>query len=677
MHFVYPERLWFLLLIAIPIIIHLFHFRKQKTLYFSSLRFIKFIEQENKSTRKLKHLLVLFSRICLLTFTVLAFAQPSFEKDTVNSQAGIDVLSIYIDNSYSMSAKGTEGELLSEARETAKRLIEKASDNTSIFICSNKLDATEQRLLTKAEAFDYLEKLDYSPIVRSLQDVLLWQQTFLKKENNEQTKIGKLTHLVLSDFQSITAALNRKFEINSTFHLIKFSAQSNANLTIDSVWFANPIHKLGFQNEIFVRVINHSSENFTNTEISLNLNGSIRSSFIEIPKMNAVTTSFKLTETSNGLKTGKLSVNDKQLFWDDDFYFSYAVNSTASILVLNSENASLATEKAFKVEPYFYTQILSEQSFNRSALEKVDLLVFNGLNSPSSGLINDVKDFVDNGGSTLVIPGKQVDFLSVNQLLSGLKLPTLATKSSNASRIQEVRFKDSFFAGVFEKEDPNLSMPNIANYYTTKNEQNGKALLKLRNNNSLLLKNGYKSYLLTTALQEDFSSFAANAIFPTVLLRMGELSVRSLPLYATIGEDNSIILPLKKVSEKPIRLKGSNGDYIPSQQKRTNQVVFTLTGPEATEKLKSGNYDVLGNEKLGSLSLNYSRIESDIKAKNKEEIITLFRNSGIKNITFSEIKNGEKSTAIDLEKSSELWRVFLLIALLFIFVEMVLLKFMK
>jgi hypothetical protein len=299
------------------------------------------------------------------------------------------------------------------------------------------------------------------------------------------------------------------------------------------------------------------------------------------------------------------------------------------------------------------------------------------LNSPSSGLINDVKDFVDNGGSTLVIPGKQVDFLSVNQLLSGLKLPTLATKSSNASRIQEVRFKDSFFAGVFEKEDPNLSMPNIANYYTTKNEQNGKALLKLRNNNSLLLKNGYKSYLLTTALQEDFSSFAANAIFPTVLLRMGELSVRSLPLYATIGEDNSIVLPLKQVSEKPIRLKGSNGDYIPSQQKRTNQVVFTLTGPEATEKLKSGNYDVLGNEKLGSLSLNYSRIESDIKAKNKEEIITLFRNSGIKNITFSEIKNGEKSTAIDLEKSSELWRVFLLIALLFIFVEMVLLKFMK
>ncbi|MBM3161623.1 MAG: BatA domain-containing protein, partial [Bacteroidetes bacterium] len=42
MHFLYPERLWFLLLLTIPIIIHLFHFRRQKTLFFSSLRFIKF-----------------------------------------------------------------------------------------------------------------------------------------------------------------------------------------------------------------------------------------------------------------------------------------------------------------------------------------------------------------------------------------------------------------------------------------------------------------------------------------------------------------------------------------------------------------------------------------------------------------------------------------------------------
>ncbi len=607
----------------------------------------------------------------------MAFAQPTFNQDENIDKAGKKVLCIYIDNSYSMNAKGTEGELLSEARETAKRLIEKTPENTAIFICSNQLDANEQRLLTKAEAFDYLEKLDYSPLARPLQDILIWQKSFLKKEDAEQEKIGNVTYVILSDFQSTTAKLSTKLNSSETYHLVKFTPQSSANLTIDSVWFAFPIHKPGFQNELFVRIKNHANEDFSNAEITLDLNGSIRSSFVDIPKNNVLTTSFKLTETSTGKKTGKFSVNDKQLFWDDDFYFSYTVNSAASILLLNGENSSSATLKAFEVEPYFSVQNIQQTSFNKSMLDNVDLLVLNGLNTASSGLISDVKEFIDNGGSAAIIPGKQLEFSSVNQLLNSLSLPSFSAKSSNASRIQEIKFKDSFFSGVFEKENPNLSMPSIANYYSLQNGYLGKSLMNLRNNQPLLLKNSNRCYLFTTAIQEDFSSLASNAIFPTTLLRMGELSIRSLPLYATIGIDNAVKLPVKNEMEKPIRLKGTSGDYIPPQQKRSSQLILSLTGPEATEKLKSGNFDLLGEENLGALSLNYSRTESDVTSKNKEEIISLFNDAGVKNVTFSEVKNGDKATALELEKTSELWRIFLILSLLFVLVEMALLKFMK
>ena len=677
MHFLYPERLWYLFLVIVPIIIHLFHFRRQKTLFFSSLKFIKFIEQENKSTRKLKHLLVLFSRICLFIFAILAFAQPTFEKEDGKVQSGTEVLAIYIDNSFSMSAKGTEGELLSEARETTKRIIEKSADNISFFICSNTLDGSEQRLLSKAEALDYVEKLDYSPIVRSLQDIITWQKNYLTKENNEQKKIGKVTNVFLSDFQTTSATIDKKIETENMFHIIKFSPQSSSNITIDSIWFANPIHKPGFQNELFIRLKNFTDEKFLNTEVTLNLNGSLRSSFIDVPQNKDFTTSFKLTETSNGTKIGKISVNDKQQFWDDDFYFSYEVSSTSNILILDYENASLATGKVFEVEPYFSTQIIPENSFNKSKLTNKDLLVLNGVNEPTSGLINDVKEFIDNGGSIVIIPGKEVDFAAFNSLLSILDLPQLASKSSNTSRIKTVEFKDVFFAGVFEKESPNLNMPNISNYYTIQSIQNGKSLLTLQNNIPLLLKNNKKSYLFTTAIQEDFSNLASNAIFPTVLLRMGELSNRTLPLYATIGIDNSILMPIKNDSEKPARLLGANGDFIPSQQKRTGQIVFSINGAEAIEKLKSGNYQIVGDEKYGTLSINYNRNESNAACKNKEEIIALFKDAGIKNITFSEVKNGEKATALELEKTSELWRIFLLISLLFILIEMALLKFLK
>ncbi len=426
-----------------------------------------------------------------------------------------------------------------------------------------------------------------------------------------------------------------------------------------------------------MRIQNLSNDDALNTELTLTLNGVVRSSFVDIPQNNNFTTSFKLTETTTGKKIGKFSINDKQIFWDDDFYFSYDVNTSASVLILNSENASAATTKAYEVEPFFTTKSISEQSFSKSSLEEVDLLVLNGVNNPSSGLISDAKEFINNGGSVLVIPGKNVDFPSLNKLLTELNLPNFGSKSSNASRIQTVEFKDLFFAGIFEKENPNISMPSVANYYTIPNLTNAKSILTLRNNQALFIKNNKKAYLFTTALQDDFSSVASNAIFPTILLRIGELSVRSLPLYATIGIDNAILLPLKKNTEKAIRLKGKEGDIIPAQQKRTSEVLFSLTGPEATEKLKSGNYEVIGEELVGNLALNYDRKESNAVSKNKDEIISTFNDAGIKNTTFSEVKNGEKATALELEKSSELWRYFLIFSLVFIFVEMALLKFMK
>ena len=126
MEFLYPNALWFLFLLAIPIIIHLFHFRRHKTLYFSSLKFIQFVEQENKSAKKLRNLLVLIARLLALIFLILAFAQPSFTDSKAENSVGKNVVAIYIDNSFSMSAKGTEGELLSEAREMARRIINNA-----------------------------------------------------------------------------------------------------------------------------------------------------------------------------------------------------------------------------------------------------------------------------------------------------------------------------------------------------------------------------------------------------------------------------------------------------------------------------------------------------------------------------------------------------------------------
>src|SRR3954466_8318477 len=76
MHFIYPGFLFALFTLSIPVIVHLFNFRRFKKIYFTNVRFLREIKQDTQSKSRLRHLLILISRILAVTFLVLAFAQP-------------------------------------------------------------------------------------------------------------------------------------------------------------------------------------------------------------------------------------------------------------------------------------------------------------------------------------------------------------------------------------------------------------------------------------------------------------------------------------------------------------------------------------------------------------------------------------------------------------------------
>ena len=76
MEFVNPGFLYGLFAISIPIIIHLFNFRRFKKVYFTNVSFIKELKQQTQKQSRLKHLLILLMRILAITAIVLAFAQP-------------------------------------------------------------------------------------------------------------------------------------------------------------------------------------------------------------------------------------------------------------------------------------------------------------------------------------------------------------------------------------------------------------------------------------------------------------------------------------------------------------------------------------------------------------------------------------------------------------------------
>ncbi len=682
MQFVYPEFLWSLFALAIPIIIHLFNFRKYKTLYFSSLKFIKHVDQQTRSTQKLKHLLILFIRLLALTCLIFAFAQPFIPVEATNGSAGKPVLAIYIDNSFSMTAKGTEGELLSEAREMARKMIDKASLDTRILLNTNQMSGIEQRLITKIEALDLLDKIEPTALVRKLDDVLNWQRNFIDKESETTQKIGTRQYVFFSDFQKSTTRFNELTEDKNAFYYpVLLTPQEKSNIYIDSVWFSSPIQKIGQNNELNIRVVNSGKDALTNVELHLDVDGIKRDVFIDIPANNKAATVFNYTEKSGGFKTGKLSVNDKQLFWDDDFFFSYFVDKETTVLVVNGEQASSAVSQVYNLEAFYKVTSIDENAFTLDRLNQTDLVFLNGVNEIPSGMSQNLKLFAQSGGTIALFPGTNCKIASWNSLLTDLQMPLLGKVISSGMKIDKLIYDDPFFYGMFEKKKDNLNLPSLTKGYQIIPQ--GKSafyeLIRFQNGMPLFLRSegDINTFLFASSLDPSFGTFTSDALFPSIVLRIGEMSQRKSPISLIIGQESFYPLYKKQSGETPIHLKNQKIDFIPQVQKQGLINYISLSGQEALEMLTAGTYDVVDEKKEAVLSLNFDRIESSTECFVKNEIISALENESLKHVSFNEISQGQSITKIDIEKPFEYWKLFIILTLLFFLSEMLVLKFWK
>mgnify|MGYP003649962328 FL=1 len=102
MQFKYPELLWGLLLLLIPILIHLFQLRRFKKTPFTNVKFLKQVVSESRKSSSLKKWLLLFTRMGLLAALVFAFAQPFIANDTALQEKETV---FYLDDSFSMNGQ--------------------------------------------------------------------------------------------------------------------------------------------------------------------------------------------------------------------------------------------------------------------------------------------------------------------------------------------------------------------------------------------------------------------------------------------------------------------------------------------------------------------------------------------------------------------------------------------
>ena len=376
MAFLYPGFLWAFFILIIPIVIHLFNFKRYKTMYFSSLAFVKHVDEKTKATKSLKNILVLLSRLLAFAFLVLAFAQPYFTSKNDGEVSKASFLSMYIDNSFSMQSRGAEGQLLSEARENARNFIKNASLDTRFIIVTNDFSGSEERIMTKVEAFEKIDNIEFSPITRSLNEVIQWQENNFSKKNLEDGI--QIQNVLLSDFQEINLKFNSKLNVEEILmYPIKLNAETDNNILIDSIWFSSPIHKVNTKNELNIRIQNNSPLNLTNTEVIIAIDSYKKTIFVDIPENQSIVTKIGYMDKSIGFKTGKVQVVDNQVFFDDTYYLSYKVKKNINVLILNDDDAIPNLSMVLDLDDYFQYTTIDIKAITKEDLDNVDLILLN------------------------------------------------------------------------------------------------------------------------------------------------------------------------------------------------------------------------------------------------------------------------------------------------------------
>lgn len=679
MEFVNPSFLYGLFAIAIPVIIHLFNFRRFRKVFFSNIRFLKEIQVKTKRQSRLLHLLVLLMRILLITCLVLSFSQPYIRQsgNKIDHLAS-NAVSVYIDNSFSMSAFSEKGNLLDLARLKALEVasIYKASDEYQVL--TNDFEGRHRRFTNRDLYTEMVNATEISPVYRSFQDVIRFQSDLLK---SSQAKVRNLFYI--SDFQKLNfekewAAIDTSLNI----YLVPVNSPVQGNLYIDSCWLRTPVQQTGQKAELSVRIVNNSDEDYEKMPLKLLINGSQKAlASFDVTKNSFTELTLSYTIHETGIHSGEVQITDNPVTFDDRFFFSYTVMRGISVLAINGREENYYLETLFANDSLFRYRSVPFNTLDISSVSSQQLVILNGMTEISSGLSQTLNVFVKSGGSLVVIPSAEMNTAMINSFLASCNSCRYGLLDTADSRVSYMNTGSSLFADVFDEIPENVDLPVTSGSFSIQCQvkQEAEPLLELRNGNHFLVKNNFgkgRIYLFATPFDTKYTNFTRHAIFVPALYRIALLSGQHTRLFYTIGKPGNVELSGTRLGPDEvfkIRSLSEKVEFIPAHISSGGSSRVFLDH----QVLKAGNYELMhGDSVIMGISFNYNRRESALQCYTIDELQKMIRDSGNKKVSI--LKSRKAPLVQELTEISQgirLGKLFLILALLFAGIEIVLLRF--
>jgi hypothetical protein len=673
MHFIFPAFLFGLLALAIPVLIHLFNFRRYQRVYFSNVQFLKNIQEQQSHRKNLKERLILAARMLALMFLVLAFAKPYIPGQNAANAGKHQVISIFVDNSYSMQTLNKEGSLLDEARRRAKEIASAYGINDSFQLLTQDFEGKHQRLLNREEFNDAVDAVKISPQSRSLQQIVSRQQSLLDMYKDAVRSI-----YILSDFQkNMSGQHTVKADTGLHLNLVQLKANTLPNVAVDSVALLSAVHRPGESEKLVVRLHNYADKNAEKIPLKLLINGTQKA--LGSYTINPGVVQYD-TLTFSGLMPGwqraELVLQDNPVTFDNQFYFSFNAKRQMPVLLIDGGIPNPYLKAVFGADAFFAAKRVPDGNIDYAALNSYPLIILSDINAIATGLAQQLKTYVNKGGTLVVFPSATAEVNSYRSLLQPLNAAYPNKLITETNQVSAINLQNLVFKNIFESFPQHPDLPVVKKYYQFTGSSNTRteALMILPGQAFWA---GYASgkgkvYVSAVALNEDFSNLPRHALFVPVMFRIALLSGHDQPLFYTLGRDETIETQPVRISGKQLlRLVKGNESIIADTKQREGSTLLYI----ADHLHETGIYELKKQDStVAVLAFNDNRNESDLRYLTSAELGKLVPQA---TPVLASGKGSLKDTVTETNFGIQLWKLCIILALIFLGAEVVLIRYYK
>ncbi|SHG16434.1 N-terminal double-transmembrane domain-containing protein [Flavobacterium fluvii] len=642
MQFKHPEILYFLFLLVIPILVHLFQLRRFKKEYFTNVRFLKELSIQTRKSSKIKKWLLLATRLLLLTCLIIAFAQPFFKaKDTKNSS---NEMYIVLDNSFSMQAKGQKGELLKRA---VQELLENTPENQTFSLITN----SETFWNTDIKSIrTELQNLKYSALPFQLESAMAKIKSRKSAFNKDVVIITDAVGLESKQVKSVDSDFN-------TYFIIPEAEQKN-NASIDSVFIHQTLddfYEIGLKLSAF-------GEKDKELPVALyNQNKLIAKT---LTKFETKDKTIYFTIPKKDFH-GYVSITDNGLEYDNNLYFSISKPKKNNIISIGTIEKSNFLSRIYTNDEFNFNNFAIE-TLDYNALEKQNTIVLNELDEIPQALQTTLKSFVEKGGNLVLIPSAKTSTANINPFLKIFGNIQFKSLENKEKLVTKINFNHPLFSDVFENKINNFQYPKTKTSFGIAGSN--PAALYYEDQTAFLtsINNPISSvYVFTAPINGENSNFQQSPLIVPVFYKMGINNQNNGVNALTIGNNNPFFIDATLSKDEILKVKNDAETFIPVQQMLNDKVKLTFNDfPE-----QAGNFGIYNQkERLQNISFNYNRTESDLAQANEDAV------SNYKTVDSIEtVFNTLQTDRTD----NQIWKWFVIFALLFLVTEMAIIRFVK